>query len=316
MPSRESNPIFCVALLPSDGFNQQVQRVRFNLLNSSESPRKRLINYRLLRIVCQTHFVSRSLSGSDAPEYLSETTSNGKMGLLLLLWTKVMDYILSKSNRKSISIRVTKDAILEVRAPKRMPQNSIELFLENNKEWITKHVNKALDANQKRESFSIGFGSTVMLRGQPFIIHKKKSPAEASSIAHSDKQILVNEQLNEIQILDSVRTLLKEYAKEYLPKRTAELAITMGVKPSSVRVGNANSRWGSCNSLGRINYTWKIIMCDDSIIDYVIVHELAHLRHMNHSQLFWNEVQRYSPEAKNYRKSLKEFQRKLNCETW
>jgi predicted metal-dependent hydrolase len=90
----------------------------------------------------------------------------------------------------------------------------------------------------------------------------------------------------------------------------------MGVKPCSVRIGSARSRWGSCSASGRINYSWFIIMGDARLIDYLVIHELAHMKHLNHSAQFWEEVAKYEPEARVQRKKLRELQEKINSEGW
>ena len=228
-----------------------------------------------------------------------------------------MDYNLKKSNRNTISIRVTKDATLEVRAPKKMPVRSIEQFLEQKDEWIQKHISEALEKKRTRESFELNFGSTISLRGIPCEIFPTEQNTPIGPVkAGSSYRVFIPEFFSNEQIIETVRKLLIEYAKDFIPKRTSNLAKIMEVSPTSVRVGKANTRWGSCNSQGRINFSWKIIMCPDSVVDYVIIHELCHLLHLNHSQRFWDEVQKYSPNYKVLRCSLKEYSKQLDGETW
>lgn len=111
-------------------------------------------------------------------------------------------------------------------------------------------------------------------------------------------------------------TGLKEKAKAALTARTEHYAQLMGVRPTSVRVGSARSRWGSCSSAGRINYAWFIIMGGDELVDYLVVHELSHLKHMNHSKRFWDMVDTYIPDAKERRRKLRMLQKKLYAEGW
>ena len=87
--------------------------------------------------------------------------------------------------------------------------------------------------------------------------------------------------------------------------RVSYFANLMQVEPTKVRLSNARGCWGSCNSLGVISLNWRLIMVPHDLIDYVVVHELAHLLQMNHSSLFWNVVKSVLPDYQNRRKLLK-----------
>jgi len=90
-----------------------------------------------------------------------------------------------------------------------------------------------------------------------------------------------------------------------------EIAKTMGLTPSSIKITNAKTRWGSCSAAGGINYPWRIIQLPDDLSDYVITHEIAHLRELNHSARFWAIVANTMPDHQTRRKRLKELQRQL-----
>ena len=85
----------------------------------------------------------------------------------------------------------------------------------------------------------------------------------------------------------------KQQALKYLITRAKILAAELKFYPSKIKIQTARSRWGSCNSRGIINLNWKLILFAPALIDYVIVHELCHLKHMNHSQEFWDLVKSY-----------------------
>ncbi len=98
---------------------------------------------------------------------------------------------------------------------------------------------------------------------------------------------------------------IKGQAKEYFAAETARVAAKMGVKYRSVGVSSAKTRWGSCSASDAIRYTFRLIYCPEEIIEYVVVHELAHTLHKNHSKAFWREVERMLPDWKLRRKWLK-----------
>ena len=82
----------------------------------------------------------------------------------------------------------------------------------------------------------------------------------------------------------------------------------MQVKVGRITIRNQKTRWGSCSSAGNVNFNYQLYYLSDELLDYVVVHELAHRRHMDHSKEFWSEVARYCPDYRARRKQLKEYQ--------
>ena len=107
-----------------------------------------------------------------------------------------------------------------------------------------------------------------------------------------------------------VRELLQNWyrqeAWDHLKKRVDEFGNLMGVKPKQLKLSNAKKRWGSCSGKQSINLNWRLIMIDDSLIDYVVVHELAHLIELNHSVDFWRVVEGVIPNHRELRRRLRE----------
>jgi len=108
----------------------------------------------------------------------------------------------------------------------------------------------------------------------------------------------------------------RKLARTDLTQKTLALAKDMGVMPSAIKINSARTRWGSCSKNKNINYSWRLIMADDYVIDYIIVHELAHLTEMNHSTRFWEIVERFMPDYQARKLRLKEFDKKLQGEDW
>lgn len=105
------------------------------------------------------------------------------------------------------------------------------------------------------------------------------------------------------------RQLEKWYRREaqaVFGQKAAEYAGALGVQFQEIRIKDQKSRWGSCSSLGNLNFNWRLLMAPEPVCDYVIIHELCHLIHMDHSPDFWREVERLCPAHKEYRKWLRE----------
>ena len=94
-------------------------------------------------------------------------------------------------------------------------------------------------------------------------------------------------------------------AKAYLPKRTMEYAAVMGVNPTGIRITSARTRFGSCSAKNSICYSWRLMQYPKAAVDYVVVHELAHILHKDHSREFYRTVERYLPDYRERRKLLK-----------
>lgn len=98
---------------------------------------------------------------------------------------------------------------------------------------------------------------------------------------------------------------LREKAREAICERAEEYSKLIGVCYSNIRIKDTKTRWGSCSSKGNLNFSWRIIMAPVVVMDYIIIHELCHLRHMNHSKEYWKTVEQYMPDYKQYKEWLK-----------
>ena len=172
----------------------------------------------------------------------------------------MIDYQLIRSKRKTIAIKITREGIVEVRAPLFSTDYQIKKFVEDHAEWI----------NEK--------------------LAETNSDNRISSMEFTPAQIRV----------------YKERAKGIISRRVQHYAQLMGVNYGRITIKDQKSRWGSCSEKSNLNFSWRLILMPIEVMDYVVVHELAHLKQMNHSQAFWEEVEKILPNYKEQRKWLKE----------
>jgi predicted metal-dependent hydrolase len=206
----------------------------------------------------------------------------------------MIDYTLIRSRRKTCAICVS-GGIVTVRAPLRMSRRDIDAFVRAKADWIERRVDETARTAQQRAAFTIKPGDKLRLRGGYIT-----APNDAEG-----------EKLKALCIKN-----YKKLAKQHLTERTEHFAAIMGNAPVSIKITSAKTRWGSCTAKKTINYSWRLIMAPDELIDYVVVHELAHLKQMNHSEKFWAEVAKIIPDHKARRAQLKKFAEELNREDW
>lgn len=118
-------------------------------------------------------------------------------------------------------------------------------------------------------------------------------------------QLLINPVDQRAPTANQVLRFLKNTAAHYVTNRVEQLAREMHTTYGTLTLRQQKTRWGSCSSAGNLNFNWKLIHFEPPIIDYVIIHELAHRTHMNHSARFWQLVERYDPEYRLHRGFLK-----------
>lgn len=105
---------------------------------------------------------------------------------------------------------------------------------------------------------------------------------------------------------DPRRKQNRELARQRITRRVEYFAPQVGVTYNRIFIKEQKTRWGSCSSLGNLNFNWKLILLNEELLDYVVVHELAHRKQMNHSPTFWAEVERVLPDYRERRRRLKE----------
>lgn len=220
-------------------------------------------------------------------------------------------YSLIRSKRKTLALQI-KDGEVFVRAPLKLPKFEIDRFVSSKERWITDKLAQSKDRLGQRKAFGLTYGKTILLRGREHTITAKegKEPEFDGSI------IYMPPGLSPEEIKDACRRLYRRLAKSHIIKRVEDISCHMGVTPSAIKITNARTRWGSCSSKKSINFSWMLIMTDDDTIDYVVVHELAHIIEMNHSERFWAIVEGVLPDYRRRKAGLKKLHRRLAAEDW
>jgi len=223
----------------------------------------------------------------------------------------MIPYTLTRSKRRTMAIYVRNGGV-EVRAPLRASIREIERFILEKQAWITTNLAESKAQAERKENFMLNYGDMVLYCGRQYAI----TPSSSGKIGVSSDNFYIPAALPHEQIKAACVKIYKILAKSDLTLKTYEYAAKMAVVPVSVKINSATSRWGSCSAKKSLNFSWRLIMADEEVIDYVVVHELAHLIEMNHSARFWAVVELTLPDYRERKTRLKALQQKLNVENW
>ena len=181
---------------------------------------------------------------------------------------KDFDIELIRSSRKSIAIEIDRDLKIKVRAPQRMNQNQIMRFVKEKEQWIRLHLAKMIQLQKMQEK----------------------------EMTDTQRTTLTPEDLQRLMVL----------ARREIPVHVKYFAEQMGVTYGKITIRNQKTRWGSCSQIGNLNFNCHLMEMPTEILDYVVVHELCHRKQMNHSRLFWMEVEKVLPDYQVRQRWLKQ----------
>ena len=194
-----------------------------------------------------------------------------------------------REKRKTLSIRIWKWWELLVKVPKKVSQKIILDFLEKHKTWISEKQNLFEENSQKFEIWE------KFLFFWEFDWCELEAKNDKNVWIFDSKKFFTNTKNPEI-LRELFIKFYKKEAKKYISKKISEICELLNLSFNKLKITSASSRWGSCNSKKNISFSFRLILAPKKSIDYVIVHELAHLSEMNHSKAFWDLVQNYSDQ--------------------
>ncbi|MFA5657894.1 MAG: SprT family zinc-dependent metalloprotease [Oscillospiraceae bacterium] len=223
------------------------------------------------------------------------------------------EYKLTRSSRKTIALYI-RDGIVEVRAPIKAAKAQIDKFVASKEGWIVKRLDKHEELTEKREAFSLNYGDKMLYRGKEYSIVAR--PGNRVGFDSGALCFYMPPNLPPEGIKAAVIQIYKLLAKRHLTERVLYYQPLMGVSVTSLKINSAKTRWGSMSGKKSVNFSWRLILADDDIIDVVVVHELAHIKQMNHSDKFRAEVEKIIPDWREREKRLKELSRMINAQNW
>ena len=233
-------------------------------------------------------------------------------------------YEFKRGKRKTIGFAVGADGLV-VSAPKWVPLYEVEAALQEKANWVVKKLGETRERHDRMEASRIDWrdGASLPFLGEQItvVLDPRHGFSESGAVLHTDDAALnltlagvsrltlhvgLAHNASPEQIRDAVQAWLMRQAKRIFTERLNHFAPRLGVQWRKLSLSSAGTRWGSARSDGSIRLNWRLIHFNQAAIDYVVAHELSHLRVMDHSPRFWDTVRSVMPDYDRIRGQLKD----------
>jgi predicted metal-dependent hydrolase len=241
------------------------------------------------------------------------------MAYRIKLGDEMVTYTIRESKRaRRLRLKIDQQNGLQVVVPSGAKPKGIETVLREHQAWVLEHLRRVNEMPTERPSRQYVTGEKLPFLGEDHELEVITTHAgKRTVVVRQGKLIRVRLQarIAEGHRTAVVRAVLEAWyryqAKHYLEQRAYELAAQHGFQFGKITIRDQKTRWGSCSSKGNLNFSWRLMMAPLGAIDYLIIHELCHLREMNHSQKFWALVAYYCADYKRWKRWFKEQARLL-----
>ncbi len=207
---------------------------------------------------------------------------------------------LVRSRRKTIALIVERDGSLTVRAPGKVSRKLIQDWVDGKASWIAERRAEILQRNPPVRTYRAG--ETLPFLGQSYPLLR---PDEfGGNLSFDGQNFFLPAGCPDPRA--ACEAWYRQEARRVLQSRVEQLAGQFGYSYKKLRITGARTRWGSCSTSGSLSFTWRLVMAPPEAIDYVVIHELAHIDHPNHSAAFWGRVSELSPGYKDQRRWFKQ----------
>ena len=217
------------------------------------------------------------------------------------LGPRIVEYRLTRSRRRTLGMTIDQRG-LRVGSSPRVPLREVERFLRENAEWVLKKLD-AWQADGTARRLVVADGAPLPLLGEECRIRIEPG---GNRFRWDDRQLVLQAR-PDADLRHLARRALRSRALEVFSRRTEDYAARMALPMPPLALSSAQTRWGSCSAASGIRLSWRLVHSPLHLIDYVVVHELAHLVEMNHSRRFWRVVKRHCPNFRDAREELKQL---------
>lgn len=218
------------------------------------------------------------------------------------------DFVIVRSaRRRSISIEVQAAKVV-VRSPPGVTEKVLHQFLREKSVWVQQKIHAQQQMLEAIPQYNYSAGSRLPYLGRELSLILGTG-SEARVVLHDQQLHVLLSRRRRLSVPEQTRRLVhawyQQQALKLLTDKTDVLAAQMNLHHIGVNIRTTRSKWGHCTSRGAIQYNWQIILAPEPIVDYLVAHEVSHLRHHNHSRAFWQLVESVCPDYVQYRAWLK-----------
>lgn len=217
---------------------------------------------------------------------------------------------IQRKNIKNINIRINKDKEIVISIPKNMPTEKVKEIIKKKEKWIKKHLQQNESNNKPKESKTFENGGILYLLGKQYEIQLIKACKNNIKINNTNIEIHIKEKYIEKQkyIKEQYKKWLKQYASKILERAVEKYREELKeekIQNPKIKIKQMKTKWGICTpSKNEITFNLNLIKTPLECIEYVVLHELSHFKHPNHSRNFHNFVTRFMPNWKERKKIL------------
>jgi predicted metal-dependent hydrolase len=202
--------------------------------------------------------------------------------------------------RKSMSISIDFFGKVEVQAPKGTPEERVLQSLEEKWEWIQQRLKETQERARGPMTKVYDHGETFLYLGKthPIQISQDINIKQDFVVFEEDKLQIFVKQLEDDKIKQALKRFYYQQCKALVGSSIKSYQGNFKVKPRSIRISDSKTTWGTCDSKLQLTFNWRLAMAPQKVIDYVVVHEMCHMVHLNHDRSFWRLVGKIMPDYK------------------
>lgn len=221
--------------------------------------------------------------------------------------TEDIVYEVVRSRRSTADVIIERDGSVTVRAPKKTSDAQIAGIVRSKRHWIYSGLAEWRDLNTTRVLREYRNGEGFLYLGRSYRLQLAEQ--QDAPVLLKDGRFVLRRGLVDRGKMASAKAAFREFyiakGNERIPQRVLYYSPKVGVNPTGTDVRELGHRWASCSPKGRLSFHWKCMMAPQTIIDYIVVHELCHLHHRDHTQAFWNEVDKVLPDFRERKEWLR-----------
>lgn len=214
------------------------------------------------------------------------------------------DYVIIRQKRKTAAIKVEQDLKVVVKVPLFMKENEVQDFILKYESWIKQTLSKKKSVQKNNDWI---FNKKIMYLGEYKQVDIKIVPHAKEIVILNDKGIKIITSGEDLAMRKAMENFYRERGKKLFAQLTEQYARIVDVKYNKITIRKQETRWGSCSQNGNLSYNVKLMCAPVEMIEYVILHEVMHLRHFNHSTEFWKDIENIMPDYKMRMNYFKKF---------